>query len=402
VIAGVHAVTGSEDDPRHVAILAVADPVGSAAEAKRLYDAVPLEAVSDANALRLWGMAAHAVSDPPAAIDFLSRAEMRLREQGRLAMLSHAVTMQIVNHLELGSWDRAVSAAEEGLRLAQESGQPVWDIGTHTLTAIVDGMRGDRVRAESIAGEAEIAANGQRLSDLLACVQLARGFAALTGGDPSIAMDELLKTFDPADLAYHATERFHGVAYLVEAAVHSGRVDELRPVLERLRADAAITPSTTLRVHLAYADAVMADDDSAEALFRMALADDLMRWPLARARLELAYGSWLRRHRRVGESRGPLRSAASTFTAIGADWWADQARTELRAAGERLPDQTNSIESLSAQELQIARLAADGLTNREIGARLFLSPRTVGFHLYRIFPKLGITSRAQLASRLRM
>jgi DNA-binding CsgD family transcriptional regulator len=123
-------------------------------------------------------------------------------------------------------------------------------------------------------------------------------------------------------------------------------------------------------------------------------------WP--RARIQLAYGDWLRRRRRLAESREPLRAALATFELIGAAGWARQARTGLRAAGERDSD-TSAVaaESLmTAQEMQIARLAAEGLSNREIGQRLYLSPRTVGSHLYRIFPKLGIRSRAQLAALL--
>ena len=127
----------------------------------------------------------------------------------------------------------------------------------------------------------------------------------------------------------------------------------------------------------------------------------MTRWPWPRARLELAYGSWLRRQRRVAESRPPLRSALTTFELIDACSWAEQARAELRAAGERVAAQESAAQSvLSAQDLQIARLAAEGLSNREIGERLYLSPRTIGSHLYRMFPKLDITSRAQLAARL--
>jgi DNA-binding NarL/FixJ family response regulator len=103
----------------------------------------------------------------------------------------------------------------------------------------------------------------------------------------------------------------------------------------------------------------------------------------------------------VAESRPPLRSALTTLNLIGAGSWADQARAELRAAGERPPPaQSSAAGTLSPQELQIARLAAQGLSNREIGQRLYLSHRTVGSQLYRIFPKLDVTSRTQLASHL--
>ena len=189
--------------------------------------------------------------------------------------------------------------------------------------------------------------------------------------------------------------------FLAEAAAHTGRVKEARQIIDELEAEATITPAPTLHRQLSYARAVLADDEEAEDLFTAALRADLTRWPWLRARLELAYGRWLRRQRRVAQARPPLRAAQITFDLIGAASWAKQARAELRAAGERTQAQELSAQDvLSAQELQIARLVAEGLSNREIGERLFLSPRTVGSHLYRIFPKLEITSRAQLAARL--
>jgi DNA-binding CsgD family transcriptional regulator len=189
--------------------------------------------------------------------------------------------------------------------------------------------------------------------------------------------------------------------FLAEAAVRAGRAEEARTIIADLERAALITPSPTLHVQLSYARAVLADDDEAEGLYLAALSQDLGRRPWARARLELAYGSWLRRQRRVAESRALLRTAHLTLQRIGATAWAEQAAIELRAAGERtLQGHEPDIDLLSPQELQIARLAAEGLSNREIGERLFLSHRTVGSHLYRIFPKLGITSRAQLATRI--
>jgi ATP/maltotriose-dependent transcriptional regulator MalT len=269
------------------------------------------------------------------------------------------------------------------------------------LTAILHGLQGENERAQSLASEAEHAAQGRRLNDLLACVQLARGYGWISNGQYTDAYQALRPLFDSHAPCFHLTERFHGLSFLAEAAVHTGQVDDARSVVRDMEQLATVTPSTTLRVHLLYARAVLADDDAAEERFTEALQQDLVRWPWPRARLQLAYGSWLRRHRRVAESRTHLRSAQTTLELIGAAWWAEQARSELRAAGERVAaPQATTYEALSPQELQIARLAAEGLSNRDIGERLYLSHRTVGSHLYRIFPKLGITSRAQLASRL--
>jgi DNA-binding NarL/FixJ family response regulator len=125
------------------------------------------------------------------------------------------------------------------------------------------------------------------------------------------------------------------------------------------------------------------------------------RWSFDWARLQLAYGIWLRRRRRAADSRSPLRTARDAFEALGAGAWAARAQRELRATGEtsrRLTDETR--DELTPQELQIAQLATEGLSNREIGARLYLSLRTIGSQVYRIFPKLGIASRAELRAAL--
>jgi DNA-binding CsgD family transcriptional regulator len=152
---------------------------------------------------------------------------------------------------------------------------------------------------------------------------------------------------------------------------------------------------------LEYSRAVLADDTAAEALFHSALDGGGRRLPWHRARAELAYGSWLRRQRRVVESRVPLRAARAAFDALGARAWAEQADQELRATGEGGWQPTaDPSELLSPQEAQIAQLAAQGLSNREIAQRLYLSHRTISSHLYRIFPKLGITSRGQLGAAL--
>ena len=115
----------------------------------------------------------------------------------------------------------------------------------------------------------------------------------------------------------------------------------------------------------------------------------------------LAYGAWLRRQRRVGESRVPLRTAREAFDALGVPPWAERARHELRGAGVTShPRERHAMHKLTPKELQIARMAALGLSNREIGQQLYLSHRTVGAHLYRAFPKLGITSPGQLRDAL--
>jgi DNA-binding CsgD family transcriptional regulator len=152
---------------------------------------------------------------------------------------------------------------------------------------------------------------------------------------------------------------------------------------------------------LSYARAVLATEDDAEPLFRAALGPEVEAWPLLHARALLAYGTWLRRRRRVAESRPPLRAARAAFEARGATAWADVARQELRATGETPRRRGPAAwDRLTPQELQVAELAAQGATNGEIGQRLYVSRRTVSTHLHHIFPKLGITSRTQLSAAL--
>jgi DNA-binding CsgD family transcriptional regulator len=199
---------------------------------------------------------------------------------------------------------------------------------------------------------------------------------------------------------------FAAVSYLAEAAVHCGRADEAAVIVRGLEPLAALTPSPQLRLGMAFARAVLADDVKAEPLYRTALTAHLQRCPFHEARLKLSFGSWLRRQRKPRDSRAPLRDCRDFFETQGLTPWADRARQELRASGQAsapVPVERARVDrraQLSPQELQIARLAAEGLTNQQIGERLFLSHRTVGSHLYRIFPKLDITSRMQLRDAL--
>src|SRR5262249_36606648 len=150
-----------------------------------------------------------------------------------------------------------------------------------------------------------------------------------------------------------------------------------------------------------YARPLLARDEDADDEFAAALAAPWASRRFDRERLNLAYGIWLRRRRRVLESREPLRLALTGFEALGMPVWADRAREELRAAGEStVARQDEAWRELSPQDLQIAHMAAAGLSNRDIGQRLYLSHRTVASRLYRMFPKLGITSRSQLNSVL--
>ncbi|MEV5150256.1 AAA family ATPase [Streptomyces sp. NPDC052727] len=405
VVAVTRGLPGAEGDPRYVAAIAVADPIRQAAEVRRLLVRAGQDAelTAEADNLRLLGMAGHAVGETALAADYLDRAEARLRAQGRLGLLPHVLGMQVQVRLDVGDWLLAAQAAEEGHRLAVDTGQPIWSAGTLVGDAKVAALRGDSGTALRLADEVEEQLLPKGIDDLLACAQLVRGIALLVEGRAEESYAALADLFDTSGPYWNQRESFGGVGFLADAAARVGRRAEAREILAGARRGWGDCPAALLQINLQYADAVLAEEDEAQEAFQRALAADLVRWPWPRARLDLAYGSWLRRRRRGTESRSPLRAALAVFEVIGARPWAESARAELRAAGQRPPAAPQrDVEQLTPQELQIARLAADGLSNRQIAEQLYLSPRTVGSHLYRIFPKLGITARAQLAEALKV
>jgi len=183
----------------------------------------------------------------------------------------------------------------------------------------------------------------------------------------------------------------------VEAAVRSQRLDEVAHHLDRYGQCFAPSSNRARLALLARCEA-LADEVHAERHFRDAveLSDALS--PFDRARTELLYGEWLRRQRRRADARPRLRAALDQFAQLGARPWETRARSELRASGETARRRDPSTrDQLTPQELQIARLVASGKTNPEAAAQLFLSPRTIDYHLGKVFAKLEITSRAELA-----
>jgi DNA-binding CsgD family transcriptional regulator len=236
---------------------------------------------------------------------------------------------------------------------------------------------------------------------MLAQVRIARGVAALSAGNHAEAFAQLARIFAEHDASYHLHLRTFVVADLSESAVRCGQQAAAAAIVSELEPVALQTRSPILRAGLLTARPLLARAEDAETLFKEALDDGLQTWPLHRARVHLEYGTWLRRQRRVFESREPLRIAHETFAGLGAEPWAERAAQELRAAGDAPTEmQTSAWEHLTPQEYQIATHAAQGLTNRQIGERLLLSHRTVSAHLYHIFPKLGISSRGQLSAAL--
>jgi DNA-binding CsgD family transcriptional regulator len=266
--------------------------------------------------------------------------------------------------------------------------------------AIAAGDRGDPAAGE-LAAEAEAVLLPMGANPLLAVVALARGRIALAAERFTEAYDHFARIFDPTDIAHLPFVRGWALADIVNAAVYADHdLAEVRRFVAEWETIATQVPAGHLLAQLSYARALLADESTAAQRFAAAIAET-SGWPYYRARTQLAYGTWLRRRRRNTESRVPLREAADVFTALGSAQFADRALRELRASGEAVRRRRPEVwDQLTPQELQIAQLAADGLSNREIGERLYISHRTVGTHLYQLFPKLGVTSRTELRAVL--
>jgi DNA-binding CsgD family transcriptional regulator len=394
------------DDPRLLVVFATTAPRERGDAVIEALARARTQDLDDANVMRLLGMAARALGEFDYALTFLQSAADGLRAQGRLALLAQALCMQAHAAIEVGDFDLVLTTADESRRLAEETSQPNWLAGALTAEGTVAAVRGEIDRAERFANDAEQILLPRRVSNMLAVVQSLRTTTALSAGRYEDAFSRVIRIFDPTDIAHHQRELFAAVSFMAEAAARCGRTDDAVAIVDGLEPVAKMTPSPQLRLGMDFAQAVLADDTEAELLYRAALAAHFRRCPFHEARLKLSYGSWLRRQRKLRDSRVPLREARDFFETQSLTPWADRARHELRASGQASgPLDTHRAQvarraQLSPQELQIARLAAAGLTNQQIGERLFLSHRTVGSHLYRIFPKLDITSRMQLRDAL--
>jgi DNA-binding CsgD family transcriptional regulator len=189
---------------------------------------------------------------------------------------------------------------------------------------------------------------------------------------------------------------------LVEAAIRTGRDAEAAAHVAAMQEANLAALSSRLALVVGGSAAMVAPDESALELFQAALAlPGIERWQFDLARVRLAYGERLRRRRAMTEARVQLNAAHKIFERLRARPWLDRASAELRATGQTKPHAgDNVLDRLTPQEFEIVSLAASGLTNKQIAERLFLSPRTVGGHLHRAFPKLGVTTRAALRDAL--
>jgi ATP/maltotriose-dependent transcriptional regulator MalT len=396
VVAAAARIPVGEDDPALLAVLAHADPVGQGSVVvDRISRLTP--AAAGPYETYLLGSAASAVWAYDLSLGFLDAAVDGLRAQGRIGLLVQALVSQAWAAVHLAREPLAVSAAEEASRLARETGQMRWAALAQLAQATISAERGHFEAAEALAREAEALLLGLGATPMLALGQFVRGRGAVAHQHYSEGFEHHRRTLDPSDPAYQPFVGAWGLSDLVEAAAHSGRRDTAQAYLEQLDSLVDATSGSLLRASLGYARPMLADDDEAEDLYQAALEHDLANWPCYRGRMLLWYGRWLRRQRRVADSRAPLRAARDAADALAFPTLAETARQELRASGESSRHRIRPTwDQLTPQELQIARMAAEGLSNREIGQQLYISHKTVGYHLNRMFPKLGITSRSQL------
>jgi DNA-binding CsgD family transcriptional regulator len=392
----------SAADARLVSIHAYADPYGNA---PKVLDCLREAAGGGVTGAEPAGYLANAGLVTGAFYDsltFCTAAIGSARAEGRLGALPRLLAMQAILAVRLPDWDIAIPAAEEARRLATELGQAIWLATAETAIAMIAALRDDPEATERATARAEQIALSLGANHIVALAQSGPVVSALAHGRHDEALGYAERLFDPHDPAQHVHFACMAIGDLAEAAALAGRSQVACERLAQVEALVGETPAEWVAINLRHARAVLADDErEAAARFEEALGADLDRWPFWRGRLLLAHGRWLRRHRRVMDSRAQLREARDIFDAIGASNWGDHARSELRASGERSRRRVpEARDQLTAQELQIAQLAATGLSNREIGQRLYLSHRTISTHLYRLFPKLGITSRAELGAAL--
>jgi ATP/maltotriose-dependent transcriptional regulator MalT len=313
-----------------------------------------------------------------------------------MSVLPQALAAQSHELIGRSRLDFAHSAAEEGRRLALDIDQPFFAIWNVVDLATVEALRGheDEALADIDVVQQLVAASGASFVTIIG--QRVLGLLDLTLGRPAEAL-ERLRGYAAAPAGMLMTPH-HVLALpdVIEAAARSHRLDEAADHLARFQEWVGRFPTPARRALLARCEALADESDPEQHFVRsIELAEALP--PLERARNELLYGESLRRERRRVEARPHLRAALELFQQIGVSPWEERARAELRASGETARRRDPSTrDQLTPQELQIAHLVADGMTNREIGAQLFLSPRTIDYHLRKVFAKLQIASRSDL------
>jgi DNA-binding CsgD family transcriptional regulator len=315
--------------------------------------------------------------------------------------LAFALEPAAWSDLRAGRWQRATVAASEGLALGRDLGISTLIATFAALHAQIDAGRGDEQSARAHADEALALADVQGLALVEQWARYALGLLELGLGRFDSAQELLAavaRRMAEMELFYRDVVPEPD---LVELHARRGELTEARAWLEAWNARGGPSGSAWFAAVEARCNGIVAEEERFEAHFDQALAAQASAPDrFAEARTRLAFGERLRRAARRVDAREQLRSALALLDELGAEPWAERARAELRASGETLRRrESDEDEELTPQELQIALQVAEGKTNKEVGAALFLSPKTIEFHLKRVFRKLGVRSRGELIKR---
>jgi DNA-binding CsgD family transcriptional regulator len=333
----------------------------------------------------------------------LTRAVDHGRDGGAVTSQIEALFLLANDGYLSGNWDEAVRFCEEGLELCDTHSYRLLGGMGHYYLALIAAGRGDHDTVQDLADRMTAWAAPRRLASIHAYASHARALDAIGRGDFESAYQNAIQATPAGPLAPYSPHALWVVPDLIEAAVRTGRHTEAATHVAAMTDGDIEALSTRLALVTAGTAAATAPEGRGIGLFRAAVTTlDADQWPFDLARIQLAYGERLRRAKATAEARTELAAALDTFRRLHARPWVARASSELRAAGLPVghPRSAEEKESLTPQQREIAMLAASGLTNKEIGNRLFLSHRTVGTHLYQVFPKLGITSRAGLRDAL--
>ena len=350
----------------------------------------------------LAGTYGRLIGDHRTALQVAAACVSDCRDHDVVGWLHTSLHLLAEARMSLGLHEEARTAATEGLAVAEQFGRNHRATHLRGTLAALAALRGEQEQCTGLSEVALRYADAHGIELAAAHAHRALGLLDLGLGHPESALGHLEAARARVE---HPLLRAFLLPDLVEAAVRAGQPDRARePVIALTQwAQAAGHPAAVALSRRC--QAMTGPDGEAEQHFTTALQlhGEGSAQPFERARTELLYGEWLRRERRRTNARHRLHAALETFEELDARPWASRARTELQASGGVAdPDShPNALFGLlSPQEREVVRLAAAGATNREIAAQLFLSPRTVGHHLYRAFPKLGINSRTELPQAL--
>ncbi|WP_345580480.1 helix-turn-helix transcriptional regulator [Streptomyces prasinosporus] len=324
-----------------------------------------------------------------------------IRDGGAVGSSMPALMFVALDDLYAGRWQASADAAAELIALCEETGYHLFAQVGHYVAAMAAAQRGDLDACREHCEDIWRWSGPRGLRRLENCAHQAAARAALGAADFETAFRHATAICAPGALPPFNPEAVWSAPDLVEAAVRSGRHAEARRHADALRDAGVGHLSPRFALSSATAGAMTSDPEDMARCFEEALAlPGVEQWPFEVGRAQLAYGERLRRQGLVRDARVQLAAARGRFEELGARSWEARAAAELRATGMTRTARGKAGAALTPQELEVAGLAAAGLSNPQIASRLFLSPRTVSSHLYRVFPKLGITSRAELRDAL--